>query len=221
MSKRGWWMGMSGLLVALVGVWGVWVPHRVVALTLSGWDLTEFVKFLPDVAVVRECFYLPVWCVVIALGVMSGQRAEEMTRRRDRVWVIVQKTIAWLVALGLAVTILPPYPHLLNGYRLAEFRWRFVLGLGGCLWVLVSAVNRRWPSRVVGGALVGLALLGTVPALWQFWQVRDPTAAIYGTPLAWGWGIGALLLGWGLVGFVGVRSMLLRDVSSLSGGEHA
>jgi len=223
MSRREWWMGVIGLSLALVGVWGVWVPHRVVALVLSGWDLAEFVKFLSGVTVVRECFYLPVWCAAVALGLMASQRTdgtaggqgEARARRRRQ---IARKVLVRLLALGLAVAILPPYPHLLDGYRSAEFRWRFIMGLGACLWVLVSAFGKRPPSRAVGRTLAGLALLGTVPALWQLLQVRAPIAAIYDAPLGWGWGVGALLLGWALVGWVGVRSFLQRDVRPWSGG---
>jgi hypothetical protein len=226
MSRRGWWIGLIGLLLALVGVWGVWVPHQAVALVLSGWDLAEFVKFLPGVAVVRECFYLPVLCVTVALGLMASQPVDRGISGRDsagegRRWQIARKVMLWLVALGLAVAILPPYPHLLNGYRSAEFRWRFILGFGGCLWVLVSVFNKRWPDRVIGGSLVGLALVGTIPALWQFLQVRDPIASIYGACVGWGWGIGALFLGWGLVGVVGARLLLSRQVRPGPGGSRA
>ncbi len=206
MSRRGWWIGIGGLSLGLVGVWGAWVPHRAVALVLSGWDLAEFVKFLPGVAVVRECFYLPVWCAAVALSLMARQATDGARGRRRR--RVVCRVMIGLVALALAVAILPPFPHVLDGYRSAEFRWRFILGLVGCGWVLVNLVGRRWPVRAVGGALVGLALVGTIPALWQFLQVRGPIAAIYGTSLGWGWGIGALLLGWGLVGWVGVRPLL-------------
>ena len=52
------------LLMALVGAFGPWVSHRAAALVLTGQDMAEFVKFLPDVRsgelrVTRELFYLP------------------------------------------------------------------------------------------------------------------------------------------------------------------
>lgn len=186
-----WGVGLAGVALALVGVWGAWVPHRAAALVLSCWDLAEFVKFVPGAAVPRDLFYLPLWCAAIALGVIANQHAGS------------KRWAGSLLALGLVLYILPPYPHTLNGYRSAEFRWQFVLGIGGALMVLLSLSSGRWPARVVGGALVALALAGTIPALWQFLQVRGEIKAVYGAGLGWGWGLGALLAGWGLVGATG------------------
>ena len=62
MSSGNWRAGLTGVAFALVGVWAPWIPHRAAALVLSGWDLAEFVKFVPGASATRELFYLPVWC---------------------------------------------------------------------------------------------------------------------------------------------------------------
>jgi hypothetical protein len=211
MSRRVWWVGLLGTGLALVGVWGAWVPHRAAALVLSGWDLAEFVKFVPGTSATRELFYLPVWCAALALGVVaSGEwRVARGEGRGARGGWRVGLTA---VALGLMVAVLPPYPDLLQGYGSAEFRWRFILGVGGGVVVLLlSLSSRRWPGRLTGALLVALALAGALPALWQFLKVRGAIQAIYGASLGWGWGLGAFVIGWGLVAASGGWLLLNRD----------
>jgi hypothetical protein len=210
-KREGIWWGLLGIGLALVGVWGTWVPHRAAALVLSGWDLAEFVKFLPGVAATRELFYLPVWCAGIALTLISSQRRPKPTRQQTdppisrQTNVGARRVIPVLIALALMVAILPPYPHTLTGYRTGEFRWRFLLGVSGSLAVIVSGFSSRWPGRVVGALLVLLALAGAAPALWQFLEVREAIEGVYGASLGWGWGLGLFLMGWGLVSVTGAR----------------
>jgi hypothetical protein len=195
MSRARFWTGWLGVGLALVGVWGAWVPHRAAALVLSSWDLAEFVKFVPGASVIRELFYLPVWCAGISLTLIANQPGRKLAWR----------VLFTLIAVALMVALLPPYPHVLTGYRSAEFRWRFLLGVSGTLAVFASWFSTRWPGRVVGLLLVGLALAGAVPALWQFLEVREAIAGVYGASIGWGWGLGVFLMGWGLVSVTGVR----------------
>ena len=109
------------------------------------------------------------------------------------------------LALALMAALLPPYPQVLNGYQLAEFRWQFFLGTGGALVVLATPLSKRLPVQVVGGLLVALALAGAIPALWQFLQVRGAIETSYDASLGWGWGLGALLAVGGLGGAAGWR----------------
>ena len=203
MSRASRWIGLAGVALALVGVWGAWVPHRATALRLSGWDLAEYLKFVPGADVPRDLFYWPVWCAAIALGLCANQRVgESASGRRDRwLWRVV-----WVgVALGLMVVILPPYPDTLTGFRSTEHRWRFALGTSGLLLVLLTLTSRRWPKRLVGGLLVALACFGSLPALWQFLQVRNELEAVYGGRIGWGWGLVVFFLGWVVVSIVGGR----------------
>lgn len=196
---------LAGLLLALVGVWGAWVPHRAAALVLAGWDLAEFVKFLPRSLAMREVFYLPVWCIGIALALIAAQ---PRTKAILRVPLIA-------LALALILALLPPYPYIWNGYQYTEFRWRFLLGVSGLLLVVGSLFSPRllkddghgW-VLLTGALLAGLSLLGAVPALRQFLQVRDTIEALYGAPLGWGWGLATFISGWIVVGAVGARTLV-------------
>jgi hypothetical protein len=202
-SRLGWWIGLIGAVLALVGLWGTWVPHKAAALVLSGWDLTEFIKFLPGTSVARELFYLPVWCGGLTLVLMAHRLTTSPTKRAG----------VSLLALVLMAALLPPYPHVFDGYKTAEFRWRFVFGASGALLVLVAWFSRRWSERFFGGLLTALAFLGLIPPLGGFLAVRGTIENVYGSSLGWGWGLGLFLVGWGLVALIGVR-MLLKHLKS-------
>jgi hypothetical protein len=204
MSHKSWWMGLVGTALVLIGVWGAWIPHRAAALVLSSWDLAEFIKFVPGAVAVRELFYFPVWCNGLVLGVLAGQGNQASGVR----WQV--RLVLVIVALALMVAIWPPYPHLLNGYQSSEFRWQFFLGISGVVAVLMGLSSGRWPTRVVGGLLLVLALVGAIPALWQFLKVRGAIAAVYDASLGWGWGLGIFLAGWGLVGAIGGRLLVRK-----------
>jgi hypothetical protein len=231
MNRRTRWMGLLGVGLALIGVWGAWVPHRAAALVLRGWDLAEFVKFVPGAVATRELFYLPVWCAGMALAVMIYRPGDKFAARVGPA----------AIALGLMMALLPPYPDLLRGYQSPEFRWQFLLGTSGALVVLLSfflaslpalwpqktspetisldhnnprQLSERWPAAITGGALVVLALVGAIPALWQFLEVRGAIEAVYGTSLGWGWGLGVFLAGWGLVGAAGGRVLTTQGTHS-------
>jgi hypothetical protein len=221
MSQRERWGVLAGVALALVGTWGSWVPHRVAALALSGWDLAEFVKFVPGALVPREMFFLPPWCAGVALVVIANLQVGKLADLQICKFAHLRWRVGLgLVALGLMVAILPPYPDLFRGYRLEEWRGQFVLGVSGVLVTLlglvapeVKALRGRWSARVAGGLLLALALGGAVPALWQFIQVRNEIEAVYGASLGWGWGIVVFLIGWGLVGAIGGRA-LVRNTNS-------
>jgi hypothetical protein len=229
MSRRDWWTALIGVSLVVIGFWEAWVPHRAAALVLSGWDLTEFVKFLPRISATRELFYLPVWCAALVLALIASQSTNRPSDGQQISWV--WRLLMYLAALGLMFAILPPYPHTLIGFQSAEFRWRTILGVVGLVVVsgmlLVSLIQsskasadtpadssgskRNQPSRTLGGLLLVLALVGALPALWQFLKIRSTIGTVYSTQLSWGWGLGFFFLGWVLVGASGVRLLSDRD----------
>jgi hypothetical protein len=217
MSRRLWRGALGGALLALIGVWGAWVPHKDAGLVLSGWDLTEWVKFLPGVragteSITRELFYLPVWCLGLIFALLGNQPIEGRTAHSRRLALM-----AW--SLALTLLILPPYPFVKTAYQSHEFRGQFYLGLSGALLVLLSPLTRRLSDRATGALWVALALLGGGPALWQFSLVRPKIQALYGSTLGWGWGLLALVAGLGGVLAVGVWRVAGRRELKIEGGE--
>jgi hypothetical protein len=196
---RNAWIVLIGIGLALVGVWGAWVPHRAAALVLSSWDLAEFAKFVPNVTAIRELFFLPVWSAGLVIGLLANRWPEQ---RGGRLFSPGRVGLG-LLALVLMMAILPPYPSLFSGYRTAEFRWQFVLGVSGVLLVGISWLSPAWSLRLLGGMWVLLAFVGAIPALWQFLQLREAIAAVYGAALGWGWGLVPFVTGWTLIAVTG------------------
>ncbi len=67
-------ISMTSWLVASIGFYGPWIAHPTAALTLSGVDMGEFVKFLPDLSVIRQLFYLPPLAVATSIALLIGSR---------------------------------------------------------------------------------------------------------------------------------------------------
>ncbi len=206
MKPRLWYLALAGSLLVLVGVWGPWVPHQAAGLVLSGWDLNEYVKFLPGVragttSVIRELFYLPVWSTGLGLALLAHRPLEGQVGWGRRLA---------LMALGLTLVtlVLPPYPFIKTAYQSGELQGQFYLGLLGGLLVLLSPLSQRLPDRLLGGLLFLLAGMGGGLALWQFVVVRPKIQALYGSTLGVGWGLIVLALGLGALMTAGVWTLV-------------
>lgn len=192
-----------GLALAIVGYFGPWVDHKSAALVLTGQDMGEFVKFLPEVRaetvpMIREFFYLPPFAA--ALGLILLIASKRLARP------LVVRVVMLLAVLGLAWAMLPPVwtPQLLVT---AEFRKQTV-AIAFCLLLLIihpvlrHLPPRRCPELVEGLTAVTmmvLALLGAVPPLWQFFAIREAVNRAYGWPVQVGWGLWGMVLGFLIV----------------------
>jgi hypothetical protein len=184
-----------GWLLAAVGYYGPWISHPAAALTLSGVDLGEFVKFLPGILdgslrVARQSFYLPPFSTVVSVALLIG------AQRLRYPWPLR------LLVLGLAVPVslqlLPPAwsPSSLMS---AEFRLQTVaVGISwfllGCFWLLGQLPS--WLSGSVSAAL-SVATIGS--SAWQFWAVKPGIDAVYGSPPPVGWGFYVCMVGLAVV----------------------
>lgn len=202
-----------GLVLAIVGYFGPWVAHKTAALVLTGQDMGEFVKFLPEVRagivpVIREFFYLPPFAAALCLILqMANKRLS---------YPLVVRAVMLLTVLGLTWAMLPPVwtPQLLIT---AEFRKQTV-AIAFCLLLLfghpvLCYLTSRWSpehSRREGLtavafrhaqdiAMVVLALLGAGPPLWQFLTIREAVNRAYGWPVQVGWGLWVTVLGFLLI----------------------
>jgi hypothetical protein len=183
-----------GVALALVGYWGPWVNHRTAALVLSGLDMAEFVKFLPGVRagtefIIRELFYLPLLAAALCLALIGSHRPFHYP-----LWA---RAIMMIIAIVLAIIVLPPYPFILQALSSDEFCRQFLMG-AGCLAIIVGSLfyrrrsteaHEHLPKAIVAGLLIVISLAGSVLPLWQFFSIRHALDQVYGQPVHIGWGL--------------------------------
>jgi hypothetical protein len=203
-TGRVWLPLIAAGLVGLAGYFGPWVAHRASGLIVSGLDLGEYVKFIPQVlsgqiAVRREVFYLPLF----AGSLMASLLASRRTLPR---WL---RILLGLAAIPLALAMLPPAwsPATLQS---PEFRVQIAALLFCLLMVPAVIVTRYLPDRLVLILIAVLAIPAAVLPAWGFLQVRPAVEALYRQPLRLGWGFWAELLGFLFVAFWAVASTLTR-----------
>ncbi len=184
-----------GLALAIVGYFGPWVDHKTAALVLTGQDMGEFVKFLPEVRdgtapMIREFFYLPPFAA--ALGLILLMASKRLA------YPLVVRAVMLLAVLGLAWAMLPPVwtPQLLVT---AEFRKQTVAIAFCLLLLIIHPVLRYLPLRLMALAIMVLALLGAGLPLWQFFSIREAVNRAYGWPVQVGWGLWVTVLGFLIV----------------------
>ena len=198
---------LLGLVLAVVGYFGPWVPHETAALTVTGFELVEFAKFFPQVQggtvpVTRVLFLTPLVAAAVLLGLLTNQLTNKLTNKLTRALVI-------LAAALLALAALPPYQYLLDpGYR-----GQLILAAIGLILVLLTPLARYLPRRAQGVLIALLALAGALPALWQFVLLRPLIVALYDAPPGLGWGLIACVAGFALLLAGGVLTTTRPDRS--------
>jgi len=195
-----------GLALAIVGYFGPWVDHKTAALVLTGQDMGEFVKFLPEVRagaapMIREFFYLPPFAAALCLILLLACK--------QLAYPLPFRAVMLVVVLGLAWAMLPPVwtPHLLVT---AEFRKQTAAIVFCLLLLVVHPVLCPLPPRFTAVALIGLALLGVAPPLWQFFAIREAVNRAYGWPVRVGWGLWGTAFGF-LVVMAGAVALFDTD----------
>jgi len=191
-------------LLGLAGYFGPWVSHRAAGLAVSGLDLGEYVKFIPQVmpgqiAVRREIFYFPLLAGSLMASLLASRRSLPRFLR----------ILLGLGAIPLALALLPPAwsPTTL---LLPEFRLQSA-ALIFCLAMVPAVILTRYlPDRLVLGLIAVLAIPAAVLPTWGFLEVMAPIAALYRQPLRLGWGFWANLIGFLFVAFWALAQALTR-----------
>jgi hypothetical protein len=184
------WLDLFGLLLALVGYFGPWVPHRTAALTVTGYELAEFAKFFPQVQehlvpVTSSLLLTP----VIAGGALVGLLVHGNARR------VIVRLVATGLSILLVLAAMPPYEYL----QAPEYRGHLILAAVGLLFVFLSSLAGRL-SRLVRPLLAAvLALMGASCALWQFRLLHPLIVRLYGQPVGLGWGLVTCVAGFALL----------------------
>jgi hypothetical protein len=193
-------------MLATVGYYGPWIAHRTAALTLTGSDMGEFVKFLPGVLdgslqVVRQLFYLPPIVVALSVALLVGSRSLGFP------WLLRVATL--VLSMVVSFQLLPPAwsPASL---MTAEFRLQ-PIALGLC-WLALAGfwLFGRLPIRLTGPICCGLAGVAGALSAWQFLIAKPAIDATYGIQPAVGWGCVVCLIGLATLASAAVTMALLE-----------
>jgi hypothetical protein len=186
------WVILLGVILAAVGYFGPWVAHPTAALTLTGPDLGEFVKFLPQGAPGwRQLFYAPVIAVVATIALLA-------------------RSYPWLVRGPL----LPAWN--VPALRTTEFRVQTVALLGCWALLLGHEWLGRLPRKVLGGVVALIAVAAAVVVVWQYAETRLAIGQVYSAnaaPPAVGWGLPVCLVGLALLVAGGWLWLYLGEVA--------
>lgn len=195
-----------GWALAGIGYYGPWIRHPTAALTVSGVDMGEFVKFLPDVldgslSIVRQVFYLPPFALVIGIALMIGSQRLEYPR--------LLRLAILILAVPTSLQLLPPAwsPATL---MTAEFRLQ-AMGLALC-WLLLagSLLMRQVPLRFTGSLACILALAAAATTAWAYLLIKPSIDHVYATVPAVGWGFAVCQAGLALTALACLALVLQR-----------
>lgn len=189
--------------LGLVGYFGPWVPHRAAGLVITGLDLGEYVKFVPQVIsgqipIRREIFYFPLFAGSLIASLFAARRGLPHGLR----------ALLALAAIPLALAMLPPAwdPGRL---QLPEYRLQ-VIGIAFCLIFMPLAqwLFRRTPRRAELTLAALLALVAAVAPVTEFLRAQTAVAEIYNATLPFGWGFWAHTFGFASFALIAVATAL-------------
>jgi len=185
---------LAAIVLAAVSYWAPWIDHDTAALKLSGQDLGEFVKFLPDIRrgemrFPRQLFYLPPFVCVVCLVLLSTNRQLPYPR-----WLRAGMLLAAILVLP---GLLPPAWGHPRDLFTKEYRLQGIALLLGLLLIAAHGALRSLSRRTLSLALTVLTLVGLVPAQWAFWAIRPHIWTAHSTPtIRLGWGLWLAIAAW-------------------------
>jgi hypothetical protein len=204
---------LAAAAVALLGYWTPWLTHPSAALRLNGYELSEWVTFLPGVRsgelpLSRLLFLLPLACLALLLAIVATRvpvpvaapslsEAPRHPPERPRTGLAaalpsLAAPWAWpllVAALLCALVVFPPYPYLLTALRDPEFQGQFFIA---CLTLLGLALVGYLPAGLKDGLQFLLGLAGALLAGFALLTLRPVASALLNT--AWPIGLGWVLL---------------------------
>ena len=177
---------MVGILLLLTGYFGPWIDHEVAGLVVTGLDLGEYVKFLPEVRsgaipLWREGFYLPLVAASLICSLMAFRPQLHYRLAPLRILLLVTAVVASLNLLPPAWTparMLTP-----------EFQQQLIALIVTLIAMAVSPLLALLPLRLAA-AVCGLLALSCFVAVSQFFAILPAVEPLYHQPLGAGWDCG-------------------------------
>jgi hypothetical protein len=186
-------------VLLVIGFFGPWVAHPTAALTVTGYELSEFAKFFPQV----QGGVVPVKRGLFVTPLLAGALSLALVVHRSSKSALVRLAATGLAAF-LPLVALPPFQALFE----SQYRTQLGLVAGACLLSLPTPLVRQLSERVRGIFLLLVAVMGAVPALWQALLLRPLVAGLYGTPIRPGWGFIVCAFGFLTLVIAGLRSIV-------------
>lgn len=196
--KRAARLNRLALGLALLGYWAPWLAHPAATLQINGFELSEWITFLPEardgsLRVTRLDFLIPLACLALLLGLASRAGAPHPG---GWLWPrLPASPLGWgllTLALLCCAALFPPYPYILTAYREPEFQLQFFLA---CVLPGALLLTLYLPAELNPLAQIPLALLGGVYGAWTFLTVRPIFIALLNAPWATGLGWFTMLFG--------------------------
>lgn len=207
------WLLPLGAVIALAGYVGPWIDHPAAGLVITGLDLAEYVKFLPEMLagrlpLWREGFYLPLLAVSLALSL----HAFDPHLRYNWLWRGLLLGLALVSALNLLPPAWTPARLLTPEFRQQAMALVF-LGAG----VAFSPFLALLPGWSRGGVTALLALAAMWVPTRNFVRILDDISQLYNHPQTPAWGLYLMLVGLGVLALVG----LAGTIRGPEGANHA
>ena len=205
------WLCLVGFVLVVGGCLGPWVPHETAALTVTGLELARLARdAFPHIT--REFFYFPFVAASVLLGLLAGQsagRAVRLIAPLGAATVLLGTLLPFSVVEAARHALTSPAPFVLP----PNSRGQLILVVVGAALTLLAPLAHRLPRRPWGILIALLALVGSVPALYQFALLRPHIVALYDAPVGLGWGLVACVAGFALLLLSGVRAVASPDRS--------
>ena len=220
---------LIALGLALAGYWLPWLTHPVAALRLNGYELSEWVTFLPGVRdgslpLGRLVFLLPLGCLALLLGLAAGWQAAPpvqilaaapgmpaFSAPRSGLNALLPAVRGWggwlllLLSLLCLFIVFPPYPYLFTAFADPEYRAQMLVA---SLSLIVLVLALYLPADLKAALQILLAILGGGLALWALLVVRPVASELLGAPWAIGLGWWIMLAGFVVLAAGGLRELL-------------
>lgn len=203
---------LLGVGLTLIGYFSPWVPHRAAGLAQTGFEIGEWIKFVPEVRtgaspLRRSNFYWPPVVAAIGLAMLAAG---------NRPWTWTN----WLLVSLAALLSLFPFPlleELKGAAGISANLGRFGLIAAGVAAAGLAVWRRQLPARIRGGILFLAAVVGLVLVSATFSAAEPIVEEVYRQLIDPGLGYNLSRSGMALLALVGI---CLQKRGGALGGRH-